>query len=516
MIIPDSSSSSAATLISGSDTAEKSAATFADLKVDSAVCSILLSQGIEVPSPVQAVTIPAALGGSDLIVQAQTGSGKTLAFAIPLLAHLKNAKIERGTFALILTPTRELANQICHVMTQLSSDVRPVCLIGGVSMQEQIAELERDSRVIVGTPGRVLDLIEQRRIVLRKVGYYVLDEADEMLGMGFLEDVTKILSQLPARRQGLFVSATISSRVEMLARNFLRTPKRLEVNSPTSAPSPIDHCYYEVAGDVAAKAIALCDFIETERPNSVIVFCNTKSDTELVEVFLRRRGFDARRINSDLTQRQRDYIMTKLRAQELKYLIATDIAARGIDLEQIDVVANYSLHDQPEIYLHRTGRTGRAGRSGTAISFVGPQDFGAFRNIQRGLSVELKKRELPSEQQIATARLQHFEEILAAMGAQPSERELSLAQALIERSKADDSLAELVARLYRFTLEHSIEERRVSLEEEMSAAAESTPRSGRQDGSREPHNDRPERRDNHRGGGGDRSRRGRHGGGRGR
>lgn len=493
------------------------ASSFLDLKVDPALCEILLKQGITVPSAVQTATIPAALSGSDLIVQAQTGSGKTLAFAIPMLAHLERARSERGTFALILTPTRELANQICHVISQLNSQVRPVCLIGGVSMNEQISELDQDNRVIIGTPGRVLDLIEQRCIELRKVAYFVLDEADEMLGMGFLEDVTKILSKLPARRQGLFVSATISARVEMLARKFLQTPKRLEVNSPTSAPTPIDHCYYEVASDVAAKAIALCDFIETERPNSVIVFCNTKSDTELVEVFLRRRGFDARRINSDLTQRQRDYIMTKLRAQELKYLIATDIAARGIDLEQIDVVVNYSLHDQPEIYLHRTGRTGRAGRSGTAVSFIGPQDFGAFRNIQRGLSLDLKKRELPNDQQIANARLEHFEEILTSMGAQPNEREIALAQALMERNQGSNSLAQLVARLYRFTLEHSIEQRRVSLEEEMSAAGDGAARQSVRDNSRQASEDRPERRgDRGRDRGGDRGGRSRRGGGRGR
>ena len=501
-------SSEPSSIIESSDASESAEASssFLDLKVDPALCAILAGQGISKPSPVQAATIPAALKGSDLIVQAQTGSGKTLAFAIPLLAQLKSTHAGDTTYALILTPTRELANQICHVITQLSTEIQPVCLIGGVSMQEQLADLDRDSRVIVGTPGRVLDLIEQRRIGLRKVAYYVLDEADEMLGMGFLEDVTKILSQLPARRQGLFVSATISSRVEMLARKFLRNPKRLEINSPTSAPSPIDHCYYEVASDVAAKAIALCDFIETERPNSVIVFCNTKSDTELVEVFLRRRGFDARRINSDLTQRQRDYIMSKLRAQELKYLIATDIAARGIDLEQIDVVVNYSLHDQPEIYLHRTGRTGRAGRSGTAVSFVGPQDFGAFRNIQRGLSLELKKRELPNDQQIAAARLQHFEEILAAMGAHPNDREIALAQALIERANANSSLPQLVARLYRFTLEHSIEERRVSLEDEMSAA-EGVARQPQKERMREPQHSRGDSRSDRRGDSNNRPRR---------
>lgn len=450
--------------------------TFAELNIDSALCALLTSQGIKAPSAVQAATIPCALAGNDLVVQAQTGSGKTLAFVLPLLMHANAWQDKSETYALILSPTRELANQIAGVIALLNSTIQPVCLIGGVSMNQQLQQLDQDARVVIGTPGRVLDLMEQRRLSLRKVSYFVLDEADEMLGMGFLEDVTKILSQLPARRQGLFVSATISPRVDSLARKFLRNQKRLEVSSPHSAPAPISHIYYEVSSDVAAKANALCDFIETERPNSVIVFCNTKSDTELVEVFLRRRGFDARRINSDLTQRQRDYIMAKLRAQELKYLIATDIAARGIDLEQIDVVVNYSLHDQAEVYLHRTGRTGRAGRSGTAVSFIGPQDFGPFRNIQRTLNLELKKCELPNDQELSNAKRQHFEEIVKNLNLFPNERDNNLARALIEHHNSSGDLAQLIAQLYRFTVEHSIEQRRVSLEEEMGSTTDQASR----------------------------------------
>ena len=477
--------------------------TFDSLVADSRLREALASQGILIPTPVQSATIPAALRGSDLIVQAQTGSGKTLAFVLPLLERLFETDNGNSTYALILSPTRELANQICSVIAMLTDTVRPVCLIGGVSMKEQVQALDQDHRIIVGTPGRVLDLINQKRILLRRCQYFVLDEADEMLGMGFLEDVKEILSKLTGARQGLFVSATISHRVEMLAKSFLREPERIEVSSPTSAPSPIEHRYYEVGTGVAVKANALCDFIEAENPRSAIIFCNTKSDTELVEVFLRRRGYDARRINSDLTQKQRDYVMNKLRAGELRLLIATDIAARGIDLDQLDVVINYTLHEQPEIYLHRTGRTGRAGRSGVAVSFVGPMDFAAFKTIQRGLSIDLVKHDLPTEERLLAAREVHFNEVAGSLRFELQSRELALAARLITSRQTGieptPELVNLVAKLSRFTLEHSVQEKPVSLEEEMAGEAglSAAPR---------PERAPEERRDRNRNGGGGRGR----------
>jgi ATP-dependent RNA helicase DeaD len=374
---------------------------FRDLLFHESLLSALDKLGLVTPTPVQEETIPRALAGKDLIVQAKTGSGKTFAFALPLLSHLESLASDGGgkgdTFGLIVTPTRELANQISEVITLLSTNYRPACLIGGESFQKQLRALEEDHRIVVGTPGRILDLIQQRRVFLNKCQYFVLDEADEMLSMGFLEDVRNILSKLPKERQGLFVSATISPYVESLANSFLKNPERIVISTPTEELPSIEHIYFEVGMGVAAKTSGLCHALQSFNPRSAIVFCNTKSDTELVEVILKRRGFQAEKINSDLPQKQRDKIMDKVRSGELKILIGTDIAARGIDLDQVDLVVNYAIHEQSELYVHRTGRTGRAGRAGTAISLVGPQDFSAFYNLRKAIpNIEFKKLDIPA------------------------------------------------------------------------------------------------------------------------
>lgn len=433
---------------------------FKEIVTNTAVLAALERLQITTPTPVQAEAIPCALSGKDIIVQAKTGSGKTLAFVLPLLAHLERAVDQRSTYALIVTPTRELANQICAVIASVTDKVAPACLIGGASMREQEDALQRDHRVIVGTPGRILDFIRQRVILLRKVQYFVLDEADEMLSMGFLEEVRAILSRLPDRRQGLFVSATITPRVEMLANSFLTKPERIIINAPGEERAPIEHLYCEVSNEITAKANAACDLIETQRPRSAVIFCNTKSDTELVEVFLRRRGFNARRLNSDLPQRERDMIMAKIRAGDLQILIATDIAARGLDIESIDLVLNYAIPEESEVYVHRTGRTGRAGRSGRAVSLVGPQDFTAFQSLKRFLNFELSKITLPTEEEVLNARLSHFYEIVRQEDIEVQQKELLLARKLLLElggiEEPSEEFATMVAKLCRFTIEHCV------------------------------------------------------------
>jgi len=378
--------------------------TFSQLLSDNELVKALNERGLTTPTKVQAASIPEALAGHDLIVQAQTGSGKTLAFSLPILEKLRKSPETFGTQALIVTPTRELALQVRQVITSIAPDIKPPCIIGGASARDQIAELREDSRIVVGTPGRLLDLIEQREILLRKCRQFVLDEADEMLSMGFVEEVRTILSKLPKPRQGLFFSATITPRVQMLTKSFLKDPKTIVIETDTESAPEIEHLYCNIESGITAKAIALCNIIDVHKPDSAIVFCNTKSDTELVEVYLQRRGFDARRINSDLSQKERDSIMTALRTGELRFLIATDVAARGIDIKQLDLVINYSIHDQPETYVHRTGRTGRAGRKGRALSLVGPQDFSAFYSLRKTLSVEMKELALPTAEEIEIAR----------------------------------------------------------------------------------------------------------------
>ncbi len=469
--------------------------TFSELLNSDTLRGAIEKLGFTNPTPVQAKTIPPALAGYDLIVQAKTGSGKTLAYSLPILELIEKLPTQDQTFALVVVPTRELATQISEVIATVSG-IRVPTLIGGMSGREQGRALSDDKRIVVGTPGRILDFLDSREFSLDHCKSFVLDEADEMLSTDFLEDIERILKRMPQHRQGIFVSATITPNVEMLARRFLKEPKHIIVETPAEAMPQIEHRFYEVGGDLVAKATALCDLLETVKPRSAIIFCNTKSDTELVEVFLRRRGFDARRINSDLNQKQRNAVMGRIKSGELRFLVGTDIAARGIDIEQLDAVINYTIPEQPEVYVHRTGRTGRAGRSGIALSLVGPGDFTAFQNLKRENLVAINKSPLPSEEEVIAARLEHFSELLSNAKINLQPRDEVLAEKLIASSP---DLKVLLTKLYRFSLEHMFSTQVRALEEELDGDQQDGGRSGGQ------------RQHSHRGGG---HRGGRNGGGR--
>jgi ATP-dependent RNA helicase DeaD len=455
-----------------SDLKIEESAAFADLVPSKTLTAILEKQGFTAATPVQKETIPPALEGKDLIIQAQTGSGKTLAFGIPLLLNesVKNNKADVTT-ALVVAPTRELACQVSGVLEKLSEDTTPVLLIGGEPLKVQRKALQHDARIVVGTPGRILDMIRQRALNLKRCGFFVLDEVDEMFSMGFFEDVRAILARLPRKRQGLFLSATVSPRVQMLAGSFLTKPENIIVDEIGKDLPPIEHCYCNVGAEMTAKPDALADFIETMRPRSAIIFCNTKSDTELVEVYLRRRGFDARRINSDLGQSQRTKIMQKIRKQELQFLVATDIAARGLDIEQIELVVNYSLHEESDIYFHRTGRTGRAGKSGRALSLVGPQDFMAFHRLRKQTDAEFKELPLPTNDDVADARLAHIYELLRLSELNCSVRDYLVAQKFLKEvggvEEAPEDLQEMLSKLCLSMVEHSMAVNTRSLDEEL-------------------------------------------------
>jgi superfamily II DNA/RNA helicase len=280
-------------------------------------------------------------------------------------------------------------------------DLQPACIIGGAKQEGQIRDLRNDPRIIVGTPGRLIDLIEQRKIDLRNCKMFVLDEADEMLSMGFVEEVRAILSKLPKQRQGLFFSATMTQRVGQLAESFLVKPLRVELEPVEETSQLIEHLFCRVDGGLTSKATALAAFLEEYKPKSAIVFCNTKSDTELVQILLRKRGTESERLNSDLSQKERERTMNKFRSGEVKILVATDVAARGIDVKDLELVVNYAIHDQPETYVHRTGRTGRAGKSGKALSLVAPQDFPAFYSLQKKLPPSLAEVQVPVPKVVA-------------------------------------------------------------------------------------------------------------------
>jgi superfamily II DNA/RNA helicase len=374
---------------------------FLDLVKHPSIRGQLKTLNIITPTPVQRAAIPAVLTGQDCIVEAQTGSGKTLAFVLPVLSRMIDASPVDGTFGLIITPTRELALQVRNVVMSVVPDLQPACIIGGAKQEGQIRDLRNDPRIIVGTPGRLIDLIEQRKIDLRNCKMFVLDEADEMLSMGFVEEVRAILSKLPKQRQGLFFSATMTQRVGQLAESFLVKPLRVELEPVEETSQLIEHLFCRVDGGLTSKATALAAFLEEYKPKSAIVFCNTKSDTELVQILLRKRGTESERLNSDLSQKERERTMNKFRSGEVKILVATDVAARGIDVKDLELVVNYAIHDQPETYVHRTGRTGRAGKSGKALSLVAPQDFPAFYSLQKKLPPSLAEVQVPVPKVVA-------------------------------------------------------------------------------------------------------------------
>jgi ATP-dependent RNA helicase DeaD len=459
---------------------------FSNILPESPLLSRMSELGFTTPTDIQALAIQKALEGKDLILKAKTGSGKTFAFVLPLLQRFSElGKNKEETTALFIAPTRELAVQIQEVIQELDTSLSPVLVIGGVDERKQKKAIEEDARIIVGTPGRLKDLMQKKIISLKKCKYFVLDEADEMLSMGFIEDIRAILSKLPKKRQGLFVSATISPRVEMLAHSFLVKSEYILSESNDENEPNIEHFYCEVGGELLSKALALCDIIETQNPRSAIIFCNTKAETEFVEILLRRRGFDARRMNSDLSQSQRQKVITKIKADELHLLVATDIAARGIDINELDLVVHYSLHDQPDTYTHRTGRTGRAGHEGRAISIVGPREYGAFHYLTKALDVTFQKIELPTDEDVANARLVHLYKKLRENDDKLDTRVLLSAKKLLqdhgETEEANEELLETIGRLLEFTLAHSVAEEAKSLDEELQQQSEKESRNNSRD-----------------------------------
>ena len=490
------------------------AQTFDELLPPGFILEGIRALGFQTPTAVQRRAIPAAREGRDLIVQSRTGSGKTIAYVLPMLEVVdrlsRAGRPNDETMALVIVPTRELAIQVQDVVgTIAANNFKPTLIIGGADFHAQEKALRADGRIVIGTPGRLLDLLRSKTLRLNSCRFFVLDEADETLSLGFLQDVRAILSRLPDKRQGLFTSATITPRVDMLANSFLEKFEHIGVDETFNDLPSVSHHYCEVGGDIMSKPNALCDLIETMRPTSAIIFCNTKSDTQLVEVLLRRRGFDARRLNSDLTQSQRNRVMQKIKQRELKFLVATDIAARGIDIEQIDTVINYAIHDQPESYLHRTGRTGRAGRSGKAISLVGPRDFGSFHYVRKIVNVEFENIPLPSDEEIAEARLAHLHEIIRQSQMDLHPRDLAIARKLTEGlgegNAFSEELIEFIAKLCRHTLEHHVHLEAKSLDEELAATAATA---AENQGEERPRRNQS-RRDDDRGrrGGGDRQRR---------
>ena len=349
--------------------------------------------------PVQARAIPYMLDGRDLIVQSRTGSGKTGAFLLPLFETLRVA--EAVTQALILTPTRELARQIHAEFERLSAGTSlcGVAIYGGVGYKHQIERLSAGTQVVVGTPGRILDHLYRRTFSLDGLRAFVLDEADEMLSMGFYPAMRKLKEFLPEVRQSCMFSATMPAKVRSLGQEFLREPTFLGLSSEGIGVETIEHGYYRVAR--MEKDRALIRLIELENPDSAIVFANTKREVEYLHQFIRNYGYDAAEITGNLPQHRRELAMERLRQGSLRILVATDVAARGIDISDLSHVFQYDVPLDPEYYIHRTGRTARAGRAGTALTLSTIEEERSLLSIASRYDIDLEKRQMPNESDVA-------------------------------------------------------------------------------------------------------------------
>jgi superfamily II DNA/RNA helicase len=386
-------------------------ASFAELgELPEWLTAALVRLSWDVPTPVQALTFHAVSAGRDVLVRSQTGSGKTGAFCVPWLANRFEAKPARetGVQMLVLVPTRELAKQVASVLSDLSqhSDVVVLQIYGGTAMQPQLSALKAGVHAVVGTPGRVLDHIRRRSLDLSRVRMVVLDEADEMLSMGFLEDIHAILDACnKTDRQTTLFSATVPSDVERIARRYMRQPETIRLRGDQASAEEIRHAYYTVAG--AMKIRDLLDVIDLEEPATGLIFCNTREETNMVAAALRREGHRAEPLSSDLTQAARERVMGRMREGKLRFLVATDVASRGIDIDHISHVINYSFPENAESYIHRTGRTGRAGRAGLAISLIAPQELGNHYYLKLQYpSLKFEERSLPPAEELQKQRIE--------------------------------------------------------------------------------------------------------------
>jgi ATP-dependent RNA helicase DeaD len=360
--------------------------------------------------PVQAQAIPYVLAGRDLMVQSRTGTGKTGAFILPMLRLIDP---ERAVCqALVMVPTRELAKQVhetADVLTQ-GTGIRTVAVYGGVGYGPQLDALRKGAQVVVGTPGRILDHLERRSLSLDRLRILVFDEADRLLSVGFYPDMKALRPYLPEDRQGLMFSATFPSSVRVLAREFLREPEMLSLSAGQVHVAETEHIAYEVPP--MEKDRSLVRIIEMENPESAIIFTNSKVNANFVAVVLQRFGYDADQLSSDLAQNAREKVLGRLREKKLRFLVATDVAARGIDVVELSHVFLYDFPEDPESYIHRTGRTGRAGASGQAISLVDPLESFKLKAVARNYNISVMFRPLPGDKDVESIVTQRVTALL--------------------------------------------------------------------------------------------------------
>ncbi|HET6821813.1 MAG TPA: DEAD/DEAH box helicase [Anaerolineales bacterium] len=420
---------------------------FTSLNLREELVQAITGLGYAEPTPIQSAIVPIMLTGADVIGQAQTGTGKTAAFALPIL---QNFAPQRHVQALVLAPTRELALQVADSMIAYGKhlDVRVLAVYGGQPYGPQISRLNRGVDVVVGTPGRLLDLIERKALNIKHVRVLVLDEADEMLNMGFMEDVEKILAETPPERQTALFSATMPPRIRSLANRFMRDPEHVNIKRDTLTLASTEQRYYLVHEN--DKTNALTRLFETEPIKSALIFARTRAETATLANELVVRGIAAEAIHGDLDQNARERVLGRFRANQLKVLVATDVAARGLDIEDISHVFNYHLPDDAEVYVHRIGRTGRAGRAGVAITLLSPREKRRLREVEALTKQPIQKMELPTTAEIHRHReAQVIENLRIWLGRGRYKRELEMVQTLVEEGHEPLNVAAAALKIAR-------------------------------------------------------------------
>lgn len=403
----------------GSGEAETAAdaLTFADLGLDRAVLAVLKDVGYETPSAIQAATIPLLLEGRDVVGLAQTGTGKTAAFALPILSRLDLS--QKSPQALVLAPTRELALQVAEAFESYATHLKGVHLLpvyGGQGYGVQLSALRRGVHIVVGTPGRIMDHLDKGTLDLSGLKHLVLDEADEMLKMGFAEDVEKILADTPDDKQVALFSATMPAQIRRISKKYLHDPEEVTVKARTTTSANTTQRYLVVS--YSQKVDALTRILEVENFEAMIVFVRTKNETETLAERLRARGYSAAAISGDVAQAQRERTVGQLKSGKLDILVATDVAARGLDVDRISHVVNFDIPVDTESYVHRIGRTGRAGRSGAAISFVTTRERRLLTAIEKATRQPLTPMPLPSVDDVNVTRLARFDDAITSALAQ--------------------------------------------------------------------------------------------------
>ena len=384
---------------------------FNSLGLSEARVRFLEESEFTVPTAIQAQAIPHLLAGRDVVGQAQTGTGKTAAFALPILERIDPQL--PAVQALILTPTRELAMQVCEAMRTFSTDrrVKIMNVYGGQSIDQQVSRLQRGAQVVVGTPGRVLDLLSRGTLKLDKLTWMVLDEADEMLNMGFIQDVEKILNKAPIERQTAFFSATMDPSIRKLVTKFLRSPITVTIEQTKAAPTRINQVAYLVPRGWT-KSRALLPILELEDPETALIFVRTRKSAAELTSQLQAAGHSVDEYHGDLSQSQRERLLLRFRQRQVRWVVATDIAARGIHVDDLTHVINYDLPDSVENYVHRIGRTGRAGKEGTAVSIVHSMDRRKLRDIEYHVRQKLEIVSIPTRAQIEARQLEKLQDQL--------------------------------------------------------------------------------------------------------